>query len=148
MSGAPLDAFYVPGAHNILGTCDRATGVSSYSNKTLKEIQVDEPKAVQIPLKDAALQVRAACREAYCTGPSRITEEEYQEALDVLPPVNWIMQGSVETFKISERLIGSLTAILVRIGDDYFTLTDDIYLTHTEIFARYGDAFKALQNKS
>src|ERR1700682_4430792 len=49
-----------------------------------------------------------------------ITEERWDEMLGVLPPVAWKNEGAHESFKISERTAGSITAIFVRIRDRYF----------------------------
>ena len=60
---------------------------------------------------------------------SEITEARFMDALNVLPPVGWTTRQGVESFKISERLWGNITDIYARLGDRYFTLTDDIRLS-------------------
>jgi uncharacterized protein DUF1419 len=68
--------------------------------------------------------------------PVEITEERWDEMLGVLPPVGWKNDGAHESFKISERTAGSITAIFVRIGDRYFELSDTITLPHRECVER------------
>ena len=56
--------------------------------------------------------------------PVEITEERWHEMLGVLPPVAWKSDSTGESFKISERTAGSITAIFVRIRHRYFELSD------------------------
>jgi hypothetical protein len=68
--------------------------------------------------------------------PFEITEERWDEMLGVLPPVAWKNDGANESFKISERTAGSITAIFVRINNRYFELSDTITLPHRECVDR------------
>jgi Protein of unknown function (DUF1419) len=68
--------------------------------------------------------------------PVEITEERWDEMLGVLPPVGWKNDGTHESFKISERTAGSITAIFVRIKDRYFELSDTITLPHRDCVER------------
>ena len=73
---------------------------------------------------------------SFKSAPVEITEERWDEMLGVLPPVAWKNDGAHESFKISERTAGSITAIFVRIGDRYFELSDTITLAHRECVER------------
>jgi hypothetical protein len=68
--------------------------------------------------------------------PVEITAERWDEMLGVLPSVAWKNDGAHESFKISERTAGSITAIFVRIDDRYFELSDTITLPHRECVKR------------
>jgi hypothetical protein len=68
--------------------------------------------------------------------PVEISIERWDEMLGVLPPVGWKNDGVHESFKISERTAGSITAIFVRINDRYFELSDTITLPHRECVER------------
>ena len=59
---------------------------------------------------------------------TEVTEARFMDALNVLPPVGWTTRQGVESFRIPERLWGSLTDIYARLGDRYFKLVDDIRL--------------------
>lgn len=75
--------------------------------------------------------------------PSEITWKEFDDALNVLPPVAWCNWSAAESFKISERTSGNITAIYCRIGDTaprYFHLSDSIFLKHDEIVRRCREA--------
>ena len=68
--------------------------------------------------------------------PVEITEERWHEMLGVLPPMAWTSDSTGESFKISERTAGSITAIFVRIRDRYFELSDTCTLPHRECISR------------
>src|SRR5208337_362410 len=67
--------------------------------------------------------------------PVEITEEKFQEMLEVLPPKNWVNRGRTETFKLAEHTYGPITAIFCRIGDKHYTLEDDVSTPHDAIVA-------------
>lgn len=77
--------------------------------------------------------------------PVEVTLERYMEMLEVLPPVGFNNTGAEESFKLVERTAGNITAILTRIGDRYFEMSDSIFLKHADIVARVrgSEAFKA-----
>ncbi len=74
--------------------------------------------------------------DAAKTEPAEIDEEAFQYGLNVLPPARWHVEVSRESFKISERLTGAITAIYVRLGTRYFTFNDDIRKPHEACCAR------------
>jgi hypothetical protein len=58
------------------------------------------------------------------TDPRQITEEEWWDALNVLPPCRWRTVGGVELFHISERVTHDLVSWYARVGDRYVTFND------------------------
>jgi len=68
--------------------------------------------------------------------PAEIPAARFDEALCVLPPVAWKTDHDGESFKISERIAGTVTSIYVRIGDRYVTFSDDIRTPHSECCRR------------
>jgi len=59
--------------------------------------------------------------------PARtITEAEYIEALEVLPPENWTRDGHIEHFRMCEYWSGPITDQYGRIGDEYRTKRIDV----------------------
>ena len=80
--------------------------------------------------------------QALKSDPVEITEERWYEMLGVLPPVAWRHDASGESFKISERTAGSITAIFVRVGSRFFEFSDTITLPHQECTARVRAALK------
>lgn len=70
---------------------------------------------------DALIEAHTA---SLITEPREITEEEWHDALNVLPPCRWRTVSGVELFHISERLTADLVAWYARIGDRFVTFTD------------------------
>lgn len=138
--------FYVPGSGSIIDTAILRDGVlrSSVYNQTLEEMRERYPH-VQIGEWDT---IYNAHQEALKTEPTEITPEKWEYALCVLPPVGWKSARGVESFKMSERLSGNITAIYARIGDRCFTYNDSIFTSAEVIAERVGEsaAFKGVSN--
>lgn len=64
------------------------------------------------------------------TPVSEISLEQFEYALNVLPPVAWIHSRGAQSFKISERTAGCVTAIYVEMRGRTFTFQDDIRTPH------------------
>lgn len=64
------------------------------------------------------------------TPVSEITLEAFEYALNVLPPVAWTRARGAQSFKISERTAGRVTAIYVEMRGRTFTFQDDIRTPH------------------
>jgi len=77
--------------------------------------------------------------DSFKSGPEKITKERFREMLEILPPVAWHDTSDGESFKMMERTAGSVTAIFVRLGDRYFTFSDDIRTPHAECCRRIAD---------
>ena len=76
--------------------------------------------------------------EHWRSDPVEITYDEFQEALNVLPPEDWNTWTMTESFKMSERTSGAITAIYVRIGSEpdqarYYCFSDSFTMKHTAI---------------
>lgn len=67
--------------------------------------------------------------------PCQITEEDYWHALEVLPPLGYVVQqnGRCESFKLRELQSGDMTAIFARSGDTYWRMMDNVSTPHEEI---------------
>ena len=65
--------------------------------------------------------------KAQCTEPKEITEEQYDYALNVLPPCRFGNNRGIECFHISERITGELVDWYFMAGDRYFTCVDFSY---------------------
>ncbi|MEO1206841.1 MAG: hypothetical protein AAFV45_10970 [Pseudomonadota bacterium] len=73
---------------------------------------------------------------AFKSEPIRITQEQWIEALEVLPPKHWHNTGAGESFKSIEHLTGNITAIYVALDGEYFTFDDTAALSHSDCVAR------------
>lgn len=61
-----------------------------------------------------------------------VTHEAFDDALGCLPPVAWTHARAAESFKISERTAGCVTAIYVKMQGRCFRFHDDIRTPHEE----------------
>ena len=126
--------FYEPGSHSIIDIAVLVEGVwrSQINNEDINQIRARYPK-VEFGDFD---QIYKRAENSYKSDPVEITEAQYIEALEVLPPVGWTSAKGVESFKMSERLYGLITAIYTRIGKRYFTFNDKISLPADQIADR------------
>ena len=90
------------------------------------------PNLVVLPLAEAWQRHEDAAK----TEPVEITEAQFHEMLNVLPPVAWTRDGNGESFKMSERTTGAITAIYVALNGRHFTFSDDIRTPHKDCCAR------------
>jgi len=124
--------FYVPGRPGIIDLAVMRNGeqVGGYSGETLPQIALRYP-GVQL---GELGPVSAASDESWKSPPVEITADRYMEMLEVLPPVAWRGIGTEEeTFKLSERTSGNITAIFCRIGERHFEMQDSIHMKHDDI---------------
>ena len=71
-------------------------------------------------------QYEAGHNAHYLAGPLlEITEEQWDEALNCLPPMRWEHRDGVERFLMVEMLSGSITAQYARLGSRYFVRNVD-----------------------
>lgn len=131
--------FYVPGTTTIIDAAVDRAGVlvGQFSGETLEQIRLRYPGAALGEWDDVYAETEASCK----TEPAEITEDKFLKALNVLPPIRWTQRSDSESFKISERLYGSITAIYARVGNRFYTFSDNISLPHDDIICR-------IQNKS
>jgi Protein of unknown function (DUF1419) len=125
--------FYVPGKPGIIDLVINRDGqtVGMYSGETLEQVARRYPGAQLAPLD----RVHAESCAMFRSPPVEITEEKFQEMLEVLPPKGWVNHGRTETFKLAEHTYGPITAIFCRIGEKYYTLKDDSSTPHDTIVA-------------
>ncbi|PXW47915.1 uncharacterized protein DUF1419 [Grimontella sp. AG753] len=142
--------FYVPGKCNpqdvaiIPAGCmyDDSTPAAdiyrgAYSGKSLEEYKAEYPSILLLTWEE----VEEHANEAARLPVSEITEEKYQEMLEVLPPMNWCNLGETASFMLMEMYSGNVTDIFskIRVAPNefrYFRLRDLCTLTHSEIIER------------
>ena len=131
-----MRVYYVPGSTNLEATINDKTGLLSYSNKTTESFEKANPKAIQMDFEEANEQINIAIQKTYVTLPKLISAEFFDEALDVLPPLNWITTHNGTTFMMSEFDISYITAIYAKIGNKCYFFSDSYTLTHEEIIEK------------
>lgn len=115
MNGQQLVA-YKQGATN----CQTAfsDGKCIYTGKPVEEYKTE---GFEIMTLDAACDLIEKAQEARYHAPwEEITEEEYRDALECLPPMRWNKVSGIEFFQMSERYEGEWTATYANIGERYF----------------------------
>lgn len=101
---------------------------SAINDETLEQVQKRYPGAVMMPTREVHEKVRSH----FIHGPTRITKEKFWEMLEILPPVDWVMNADAQSFKMSEMMYADITDIYVKIGGNYFGLSDSVRTTHDE----------------
>lgn len=119
-------------APQIIDIVNSLTGVGMFSGETLEQVCQRHPGVE----KEALDVIVMEQEDAYRTHPQPISQDAWMQALEVLPPENWIRQGNTESFKFVERYSGRITSIFARIGSDCFTFKDVYTLSHAEIMDR------------
>jgi hypothetical protein len=109
-----------------LYTVLNAQGQCQYSGKTPDQLKDDSGEDLELMSFLQALELtEAASRARYCRGPERISQEHYEEMLNVLPPENWQRGVGYSCFRLSERLSGAIASFFVRVGDSYYQINED-----------------------
>lgn len=80
-------AVFVPGEHCVIDVMHPETGKTAVNAETLEQVRKRYPTA-QTCLYEDWIATRAAAQDAPVTW-AEITEERYDEMLNVLPPVNY-----------------------------------------------------------
>lgn len=55
-----------------------------------------------------------------------VTEDQYNEMLNILPPLYWVTINGVEMFCMCEMYTGSFTTQYARVGDKYYCTMVDV----------------------
>ena len=93
----------------------------AYVEETKKEYQEKHPELELISFGKALELSQQADRKKYKAGVVKeITEERFDEMLNVLPPSNWICNSTNESFRISEDLTGELSNFYIKVFDGEF----------------------------
>lgn len=126
------DCYYVPGAFNIIDVINPLSGLTVFTKETHDEVRKRHPSAIRTTVDDASKLINGSAKSE----PQEITHEEWDDALNVLPPLRWINRMGAETFRMSEFYCGTVTNTYVRIGERYAKWRDDISVTHDELARR------------
>ncbi len=140
--------FVQPGQFCIIDVVDPATGRSSIYGETLEQVQARYPGAVVGDLEEWYTRKI----ESFLTEPEEITEEQYDEMLNVLPPKRWEHRtgpyGYTSSFEMIEHMCGSVTAFYIAIETPvgfvkprYFTYQGHSGVPHEEKIKRVVDKF-------
>ncbi|QIQ22142.1 hypothetical protein [Zophobihabitans entericus] len=131
--------FYVPGSTGFIDmvrhseTDDEPHGL--YSGQPLSVKKQQYPNLIVDTEENVMNAIRAAAR----TSPKEISEEDYWNALECLPPVGFCGDRQSSSFKFLEGYTLDITYIYVKVLHEnkyrYFEFLDVETLTHQEIMA-------------
>ena len=83
---------------------------------------------------------RAYHDKVMTTEPVEITDDEFNMALEALPPLNWRRSADHrESFMMSEYISGTITSIYCYMDGKYYRFNGSSSLTHEEICQRCTD---------
>jgi hypothetical protein len=128
--------FYSPVAGRTIDIVDPISNRAGYSGLTQAQLSIREEADIQIVTwQEAELLTDQADRTRYCVGARRVTAERADEALNCLPPFRWRATQSMEAFAISEPVTNRLLTWFVRLGSQWFELTEDRAITFDDLVA-------------
>lgn len=106
--------------------------VSHYMRETVEQMSIRHP-GVYIETMENAIRLK---EEVLKSAPVEITEEDFMEALECLPPLNWVGENGAASFKMMEFYSGRITGVYVRLAERYFVFNDVFSITHDEAVAK------------
>lgn len=106
------ECYYQPGKSWCIDVI-AADGLTSIRQDTEEQVRQRYPDAIRIDL-DAFCQIAEAL---VIQAPERITEERWDEMLNVLPPHWWVNRDGEESFRICEAYSGCVRSCFVRLVD-------------------------------
>lgn len=108
-------------------------GRGETTEEAIKRLTPDYgPALTCLPVSEAQLLYELSFK----TPVSEITQDDFEYALNVLPPVAWTRERGAQSFKLSEQTAGCVTAIYVEMNGRHFTFQDDIRTPHEDCRAR------------
>lgn len=108
----------------------RPDGRSMIYGETFEQLKARVPDVQIMSLEQAATALEQACIDKKVTP---ITAEQFESALEELPPTRWRIYGDSESFMSSEPISGRVTTIYARIGRSFYAFSDVYSLTHQQI---------------
>jgi hypothetical protein len=72
-------------------------------------------------------------REAWVTPWREVTEDEWHDMLEVLPPSDWHTVNGVESFKMIEHLSGDITSVYARYNGGYWSRNETFTMLPAKI---------------
>ena len=104
-----------------------------YGNQSLDSLRKEYPRAEVMRFGKACDLIERATADKFCKGVSEITERQFWDMLEVLPPAKWSRMQDTEAFYVPEHVIGSLVNWYMRIGDRYFTMCNDCTMSPFDV---------------
>lgn len=127
---------YIEGSTSIIDLIKNATGLTSIYGKNIETVRLEYPLAEIVPLDFAIERINEALKEKYpMLVPIEITEEQFYDMFECLPPMQYVHGQKAMTFKMSEMTFGDITQGYVHMEESnkYYTMTVRLKTTHDEM---------------
>lgn len=124
--------FYSPSKNTAID-CLSSNGKTYHFARDFFDVKCEYPDAELLHV-DTVMELQDRAYTSPYAFP--ITQQEFKDALECLPPVDWKRFSRHESFKLSERYSGNITTIYVRIDDEYFKFKDQISMPHLDCVDR------------
>lgn len=123
-----------------LAMLEKNRTVAFTDNMTIK--QYEAARGIKTRTVDDAevFELSQAFNETLKTYPEAITEKQWMDSLEILPPRRWRYVGIWETFHISERITGNLVYWFARHDGRAFQFIDDALITPEKFLEKMKDA--------
>lgn len=126
--------FYEAGSISIVDTLNGDTGKSTCMNETLEQVRLRYPNARIVSFDTALEQIREKEKEVYpMLQPIEITEEQYYEMFECLPPMQYKSTQAGSSFKMSEMTRGDITSGYVCKNGKYYNMNCRVKTSHEEM---------------
>jgi hypothetical protein len=129
--------FYVPGSTSIIDCAWQPEGQEEFQTAIFatpfSEVQRKHPEVKILTWEEVEPMIMEAAIALYVSPPKVITEERFNDMLEILPPMRWKQRSGAESFMISEALTHNIRSIFCRIGDTHYEMCDVDSLSHDEI---------------
>lgn len=133
--------FYKPGSWSAIDQVHKPTGRGYWSRDSLEQIRAEYGPEVEIV---TLAEATAAIEAAAISKPARCTQEDYERALEQLPPINFGLDEDVEVFQMSEMTVGRITGTFADVDGEFFCWRDVANAPRTELADKARDALSAI----
>ena len=133
---------YKEGGRNAVTVIGKETLICPWTGQTKEDLLAEDPDLQFLEWEEFSEKVD----QNSVTEPQEITQEQFIEALNCLPPLNWYFTASFECFHMSEFLVSHYTATYVRYNKRYFMWTDTAHATPTQLKEQLFKAFPEVRN--
>ena len=125
---------YIPGDLGIVDTINPITGKSPCMGEDITALRVRYPGAILCSWDFAMAGINEAKKEKFpLLRPIEVTEDQFYEAFECLPPMQLRSSDKGMSFKMSEMTYCDVTACYVKKGEKYYTMNGLLKTTHEEL---------------
>lgn len=128
--------FYIEGETGIIDGALNTTGRGHYSKETIEEVQAHYPGAELVPFDYAMERIDEALKEKYpMLEPKEITEDQWFDMLECLPPMQYKSTDCGISFKMSEMTCGDITQGYIKKAGKFYVMNCRVKTPHEAMLA-------------